>query len=282
MPLKAKLRLVVKDATRKASASVKDIMEQEVYLGELPLITDKGTFIINGAERVIVSQLHRSPGVFFSDEIHPNGKRLFSARIIPYRGLVGRVHDRHQRHPVRPHRPQAQAAGDDAAARPRLRDRRGDHRSSSTRSRTVKITKRACARATQELDRPHPGRRTSSTPETGEVLARGRNADHRGAADARRARRRSRRSRHGRPRAVLGRASLILNTLRKDPTKTQDEALQRIYNLLRPGDPPNEETARALLERLFFNEKRYDLAEVGRYKMNQRLQPGRPDRDARR
>ena len=65
---------------------VKDIIEQDVYLGELPLITEWGTFIVNGAERVIVSQLHRSPGVFFDDEIHPNGKRLFSARVIPYRG----------------------------------------------------------------------------------------------------------------------------------------------------------------------------------------------------
>ena len=65
---------------------IRDIQEQEVYLGELPMITDKGTFLINGAERVIVSQLHRSPGVFFSDEIHPNGRRLFRSRIIPYRG----------------------------------------------------------------------------------------------------------------------------------------------------------------------------------------------------
>ncbi len=86
-PLKAKLRLIVKEAEEvEGERRVKDIIEAEVYLGELPLITSKGTFIINGAERVIVSQLHRSPGVFFSDSIHPNGKRLFSARIIPYRG----------------------------------------------------------------------------------------------------------------------------------------------------------------------------------------------------
>ena len=84
-PLKATLRLRTRedvDGVRKD----KDIIEQEVYLGELPLITEKGTFVINGAERVIVSQLHRSPGVFFEDTVHPNGKRLYSSRIIPYRG----------------------------------------------------------------------------------------------------------------------------------------------------------------------------------------------------
>ncbi|MCP5043781.1 MAG: DNA-directed RNA polymerase subunit beta, partial [bacterium] len=86
-PLKAKLRLIVKESEEvNKERRVKDIIESEVYLGELPLITSKGTFIINGAERVIVSQLHRSPGVFFSESVHPNGKRLFSARIIPYRG----------------------------------------------------------------------------------------------------------------------------------------------------------------------------------------------------
>jgi DNA-directed RNA polymerase subunit beta len=84
-PLKATLRLRTRedaDGTRRD----KEVIEQEVYLGELPLITDKGTFIINGAERVIVSQLHRSPGVFFDEITHPNGKNLYSARIIPYRG----------------------------------------------------------------------------------------------------------------------------------------------------------------------------------------------------
>ena len=89
VPLKVRLRLVVKEEPEGSSDEemmIRDIQEQEVYLGELPMITSKGTFLINGAERVIVSQLHRSPGVFFSDEIHPNGRRLFRSRIIPYRG----------------------------------------------------------------------------------------------------------------------------------------------------------------------------------------------------
>jgi DNA-directed RNA polymerase subunit beta len=85
VPLKATLRLRIREDTEEGRKD-KSIIEQEVYLGELPIITDKGTFIINGAERVIVSQLHRSPGVFFDESIHPSGKKLYTARIIPYRG----------------------------------------------------------------------------------------------------------------------------------------------------------------------------------------------------
>jgi DNA-directed RNA polymerase subunit beta len=85
VPLKATLRLRVREDSEEGRKD-KSIIEQEVYLGELPVITDKGTFIINGAERVIVSQLHRSPGVFFDESLHPSGKKLFTARIIPYRG----------------------------------------------------------------------------------------------------------------------------------------------------------------------------------------------------
>jgi len=84
-PLKARLRLISREEVDGVKRD-KDVIEQEVYLGELPLITESGTFIINGAERVIVSQLHRSPGVFFDELTHPNGKQLYSARIIPYRG----------------------------------------------------------------------------------------------------------------------------------------------------------------------------------------------------
>src|SRR5947207_15771867 len=89
-PLKARLRLITKEEVDGVKRD-KDVIEQEVYLGELPLITDSGTFIINGAERVIVSQLHRSPGVFFDEVAHPNGKTLYSARIIPYRGSRGEM-----------------------------------------------------------------------------------------------------------------------------------------------------------------------------------------------
>ena len=85
-PLKATLRLIILEEVAPGQKRPKNILEKEVYLGELPLLTPLGTFVINGAERVIVSQLHRSPGVVFEETIHPNGQRLFSARIIPFRG----------------------------------------------------------------------------------------------------------------------------------------------------------------------------------------------------
>ena len=85
-PLRATLRLIAREKQDGEEHRIKDIVEQTVFLGELPLMTDEGTFVINGSERVIVSQLHRSPGVFFDETIHPNGKRLYSARIIPYKG----------------------------------------------------------------------------------------------------------------------------------------------------------------------------------------------------
>jgi DNA-directed RNA polymerase subunit beta len=94
--LKATLRLVINEVLEGDVTRPKNILEKEVYLGELPILTPLGTFVINGAERVVVSQLHRSPGVVFEENIHPNGQRLFNARIIPFRGSwVGRVHGGH-------------------------------------------------------------------------------------------------------------------------------------------------------------------------------------------
>ena len=119
-PLKATLQLVINEEVN-GQKRPRNIIQKEVYLGELPLLTDLGTFVINGAERVIVSQLHRSPGVVFEETTHPNGQRLISARIIPFRGLVGRVHRGHPRRDLRPHRQEEEVPGDRAAARVRLR-----------------------------------------------------------------------------------------------------------------------------------------------------------------
>lgn len=106
-PLRVKLRLVIYE--REApEGTVKDIKEQEVYMGEIPLMTDNGTFVINGTERVIVSQLHRSPGVFFDSDkgkTHSSGKVLYNARIIPYRGSSAGLRIRPERQPVRSYRP---------------------------------------------------------------------------------------------------------------------------------------------------------------------------------
>src|SRR5438270_537115 len=207
VPLKATLQLVVMEEVGEVTKTKrpKNIIEKEVYLGELPILTPLGTFVINGAERVIVSQLHRSPGVVFEESVHPNGQRLFSARIIPFRGswveFTIDIHD----------------------------------------VIYVHIDKKKKFPATALL----------------RAFGYGTNAD------------------------VLlppGRSGspLIKNTLLKDPTHTEAEALEQIYALLRPGEAPNLETARQALERLFFHPKRYDLGRVGRYKINQRLKVNVP------
>jgi len=275
VPLKVKLRLVVKEEAEGAANAemmIRDIQEQEVYLGELPMITAKGTFLINGAERVIVSQLHRSPGVFFSDEIHPNGRRLFRSRIIPYRGSwvefttdinnILYVHiDRKRKQPATM---LLRALGFQTNEEIiELFHEVETVKITSPKTKTYKMLEetlegRILAGEVYRAEEEEPfakagaiidallreslltsGLKTIKLVREGEV--------------------------------TLNEPSLILNTLRKDPTQNQDEALRRFYSLLRPGDPPNEEVARALFERLFFNDKRYDLAEVGRYKMNRRL-----------
>ncbi|MFO7654801.1 MAG: DNA-directed RNA polymerase subunit beta, partial [Candidatus Krumholzibacteriia bacterium] len=276
VPLKVRLRLVVKEEPEGATdheMMIRDIQEQEVYLGELPMITDKGTFLINGAERVIVSQLHRSPGVFFSDETHPNGRRLFRARIIPYRGSwVEFTTDINNLLYVHIDRKRKQPAS-------MLLRALGFQNSEEIISlfhevETVKIPK-AGTKKHQQLEESLEGRILAGdvfrNPGDEKHLARAgtvidallREALLGGTIDEIKL--------VAEGQVTLNEPSLILNTLRKDPSHNQDEALRRFYSLLRPGDPPNEEVARALFERLFFNEKRYDLAEVGRYKMNRRL-----------
>ncbi|KPK99953.1 MAG: DNA-directed RNA polymerase subunit beta [candidate division Zixibacteria bacterium SM23_73_3] len=261
-PLKATLRLVVRESRGK-SKTVKDIIEQDVFLGELPLVTDKGTFIINGAERVVVSQLHRSPGVFFDEEIHPSGKRLFSARIIPYRGSwvefsldvndVMQVNiDSRKKIPATT---LLRALGYSEDEEILALFHQIEKVELSGRKQT-KLVERICAET--KLDKT-----------TGEVII----SPGETLTDA-----------HIDQLKELGVSKLkllvfdpqkdvevIINTLQKDPTKSQIEAMMKIYTLLRPGEPPTEEVAKGLLERLFFTSKRYDLGEVGRYMINQRL-----------
>ena len=119
VPLKAKLKLYCTDPEHEDFETI----VQDVYLGTMPYMTPKGTFVVNGAERVVVSQLHRSPGVFFGQSYHANGTKLYSARIIPFKGFVDRVRHRHQQHDVRVHRPEEKASGHHPAARHRVRER---------------------------------------------------------------------------------------------------------------------------------------------------------------
>ncbi|HEY6948508.1 MAG TPA: DNA-directed RNA polymerase subunit beta, partial [Gemmatimonadales bacterium] len=332
-PLKATLQLVVfedVDGERRP----KNIIEKEVYLGELPIMTPLGTFVINGAERVVVSQLHRSPGVVFEEDTHPNGQLLYSARIIPFRGswveftidihdviyvhidkkkkfpatallrafgygtnaeilklffatkelnITGQMTGRHERREVvgallaqevaNPEDPAAAALG--AVGDELTQERLNEMRHKGVRSVTVfagytAIDLRDEEQPTTTRDRHNYVLAFAvANPETGEVLAEA------GAELTEAAKKRLLKEGVHKVEVLLppGRSEspLIKNTLAKDPTHSEAEALEQIYALLRPGDAPNLETARQQLQKLFFNPKRYDLGRVGRYKINQRL-----------
>ncbi len=360
-PLKATLSLrVFEDAGN--GKRLKNEIRKEVYLGELPLLTNLGTFVINGAERVIVSQLHRSPGVVFEESTHPNGQRLISSRIIPFRGSwveftvdihdIIYVHiDKKKKFPAtallrafgygsnadilrlffavrdldltkkREGRAEnrevigaiiaedvelaGEAAAEDApkpktkkARAQRERDENlllvkvGDELTEEVfnRLRRQKIDKVKVFASymsvdlRDELDAIERGERTTARiialdivdPATGEVIAEAGQAlkemlcKRLRKADLHRA--------HVFAPSLRVESQLIKNTLLKDPTRAEEEALKQIYSLLRPGDAPNKETAKQALERLFFSPKRYDLGRVGRYKINQRLGlPTSPD-----
>src|SRR6266478_11993 len=358
-PLKATLQLIVFETTE-AGKRPKNIIEKEVYLGELPLLTPLGTFVINGAERVIVSQLHRSPGVVFEESTHPNGQRLISARIIPFRGSwveftvdihdVVYVHiDKKKKFPATAllrafgygtnsqilrlffavreldlvkkresrvdqrevlgaiiaeditlagttHNPDAPKLKTKKARLALEREeselvvREGDELTEEVfnRLRRLDIDKvKVFASYTtidlrDEIDAIERGERPARrlvavdavNAETGEVI--GEVGDS--LTDTLIRKLRKNEINKVQVFVTSGRAEsmLIKNTLAKDPTHTDEEALKQIYSLLRPGDAPNRETARQALERLFFSPKRYDLGRVGRYKINQRLMTNRP------
>jgi len=261
-PLKATLRLVIRE-TKEKRKEVKDIIEQDVFLGELPLMTPAGTFIVNGAERVIVSQLHRSPGVFFDEEIHPNGKRLYSARIIPYRGSwmvfnldvndIMYVHIDTRRKLLATIFLKTLGYSTDEEIIKLFYEVEDFQLSGKNSS---KLSGKICA--SPVID-----------PKTGEVvLSCGETITEPFIEQLK--------SLKIRKIKVISSdlthdPKVIINTLQKDSTKSQQEALFKIYTLLRPGEPPSPEMAKGLLERLFFTSKRYDLGEVGRHRINERL-----------
>jgi DNA-directed RNA polymerase subunit beta len=334
-PLKATLRLVIMEEVSGVRRP-KNILEKEVYLGELPLLTPLGTFVINGAERVIVSQLHRSPGVVFEETIHPNGQRLFSARIIPFRGswveftidihdvvfvhidkkkkfpatallrafgyssnsdilglffakkeldITGNLQARSQRREIlgtllasdvaNPEEPKGEPLakeGDELTLETLHVLRRAGVGMVSVFAGYTQLNLRdedEIPQALREREQKHILAFDVADPATGEVLA------ERGKELSDAMRKKLRKAGVLRVDVFLppgrGESPLIKNTLAKDPTANEAEALQQIYSLLRPGEAPNVETARSALERLFFSPKRYDLGRVGRYKINQRL-----------
>ncbi len=274
VPLKATLRLVSyeqiegEENVGRENKNVKDVIENDVFLGEFPLITDQGTFIINGSERVIVSQLHRSPGVFFDDDIHPNGKRLFSARIIPYRGswveltldindIMYVSSDGRKKLPITTF---LRALGYSTD-----RDLLALYYQFEKQSLTGKNAAKAVGRLTADA---------YADEETGEVIvgpseeltedlveklvAAGIKEIEVLKADATKD------------------ARIIGNTLKKDTTKSTEEALAKIHAMVRPGEALTPEVAATVMERMFFDSKRCDLGEVGRYMLNQRLKLDTP------
>src|SRR5213078_2806101 len=311
VPLKATLQLVVMEEVGETTKTKrpKNIIEKEVYLGELPILTPLGTFVINGAERVIVSQLHRSPGVVFEESIHPNGQRPFSARIIPFRGswveFTIDIHD-----VIFVHIDKKKKFPATALLRAFGYGTNAEILKLFYATKDIDITGKLEGRAQKRevlgtllaADVPDPENKKGeplgkvgdeaqptttrerqgtyvlafdvADPETGEVLAEG----GREVSDTLKKKLLKAGATKVDVLLPAGRSEspLIKNTLLKDPTHTEAEALEQIYALLRPGEAPNLETARQALERLFFHPKRYDLGRVGRYKINQRLKVNVP------
>ncbi len=259
--LKVKLKLIEWEGEGEARR-LKEARESEVYLGEIPLVTKFGTFLINGAERVVVSQLHRSPGVFFDESVHPNGKRLFSARIIPYRGSWIEL-----KFDIR------EAIWVYFDARRKV--------SIATLLRTIGYdTDASIIELFHEIKsyKVHPSNRKSVLGkfsadtiaefdtgvvhlEAGEEITEDKfNALLEAGVD-------SISFFEMEPKEV----PVVIASLKADPTSNYEEAVREVFGVLRPGEVLEEEGISTMLEQFLFNEKRYDLGEVGRYKINQRL-----------
>ncbi len=253
-PLKVTLRLRSKN----------EVKEQEVYLGDLPLMTETGSFVINGDERVVVSQLHRSPGISFEENAHPSGKRLMSCRLIPYRGAwiefgfdindtLFAMIDRRKKVPatVLLRIFGCEKTDDILAAFCGI-----EKISPVNLSALGKLNGRTLAR-------------TINHPTTGEVLAkRFERLDEKLIKDIGAL---SGKQRLEKLFVTKKQAPEILNTLAKDRTQTQEEAFIEIYRKLRPADPATAEAASTLIKRMFFDPKRYNLGKVGRYILNRKL-----------
>ena len=250
-PLKLTLRLRSKG----------EIKEQEVYLGELPLMTETGSFVINGDERVVVSQLHRSPGISFEENVHPSGKRLFSARLIPYRGawieLVFDIND--VLFVVIDRRKKALAT-----TLLRVFGYEKDENILAAFCGLERISPLSSSKLRKLLGRTLACPITD--PATGQIIA-----DRFEKLSEAVIKRLGGASRIEKLLLLKRDVPEILNTLTKDRTQTKEEASIEIYRKLRPADPATPEAASALIERLFFDPKRYDLGKVGRYILNRKL-----------
>ena len=276
VPLKAKLKLYCTDPEHEDF----DTVIQDVYLGTIPYMTERGLFVINGAERVVVSQLHRSPGVFFGQSIHANGSKLYSARIIPFKGswiefatdinnVMYAYIDRKKKLPVTTLlRAIGYESDKDILEIFNLAD---EFKVSKAGLKKV-VGRKLAARVLKSWIEDFVDE------DTGEVVSIERNEvvidretiledEHidliveSGAKDI---------LLH-KESTGLSDFSIIYNTLQKDPCNSEEEAVLHIYRQLRNAEPPDEATARDVIDKLFFSDKRYDLGEVGRYKINKKL-----------
>ena len=276
VPLKARLKLFCTDVEHEDFETI----VQDVFLGSIPYMTPSGTFIINGAERVIVSQLHRSPGVFFGQSFHANGTKLYSARVIPFKGswiefatdinnVMYAYIDRKKKLPV--------------TTLFRAIGYQGDKEILEIfdLAEEIKVTKAGLKKA---LNRKLAARVLRTwfedfvDEDTGEVISIERNEiildrdtileqDHIEQildADVKTILLHKEDSQNSD-------YAIIYNTLQKDQTNTEKEAVEYIYRQLRNAEPPDEETARGIIDKLFFSDQRYNLGEVGRYRMNKKL-----------
>ena len=281
MPLKARLKLYCTDPEHEDFETI----VQDVYLGTIPYMTNSGTFVINGAERVVVSQLHRSPGVFFGQSFHANGTKLYSARVIPFKGswiefatdinqVMYAYIDRKKKLPVT------------TLFRAIGFERDKDILEIFDLAEEVKVSKAGLKKV---LGRKLAARVLKTWHEdfvdedTGEVVSIERNEiifDRDTILE----------KEHideiieaGAKTVLLHKEdndtadyAIIHNTLQKDPTNSEKEAVEHIYRQLRNAEPPDEETARGIIDKLFFSEQRYNLGEVGRFRMNTKLQLNEP------
>ena len=282
VPLKAKLKLSCNDEEHEDFETI----VQDVYLGTIPYMTPKGTFVINGAERVIVSQLHRSPGVFFGQSRHTNGTKLYSARVIPFKGswiefatdvnnVMYAYIDRKKKFPVTT---LLRAIGFDSDKEILELFDLADEVKVSKSGLKKYVGRRLAARVLNKWTEDFVDE------DTGEVVSIDRNEiileretileeDHIDLIiDA------------GVKSIILTKEdesnnadySIIYNTLQKDTSNSEKEAVEHIYRQLRNAEPPDEETARGIIDRLFFSDKRYDLGDVGRYRINRKLKLDTP------
>ena len=276
VPLKAKLKLYCTDPDHEDF----DTVVQDVFLGSIPYMSDNGTFIINGAERVVVSQLHRSPGVFFGQGVHANGSLLYSARIIPFKGswiefatdinnVMYAYIDRKKKLPVTTLlRAIGFESDKDILQIFNLAEEYKVNKTNLKKLLGRKLAARVNSTTLEDFVDPDTGevmsmertkvlldRESEITPENADIILdsgeqtiwvhpeQGSSTDY----------------------------SIIFNTLQKDPANSEQEAVNYIYRQLRNADPADDASAREVINNLFFSEKRYDLGEVGRYRINKKL-----------